>query len=71
MNKTLVTGGNGWIGKYVVSSLIQMGYVVHATYNRNKPSHILCHWHTVNLLNNDEVKKLIHHIKSSHLIDLA
>ncbi|MBJ7939409.1 NAD-dependent epimerase/dehydratase family protein [Bacillus cereus] len=71
MKKILVTGGNGWIGKYVVSSLIQMGYEVHATYNRNKPSHILCHWHKVNLLNNDEVKKLIHHIKASHLIHLA
>ncbi len=30
--KILVTGGNGYIGKYVEISLIQMGYVVHATY---------------------------------------
>lgn len=35
MKKILVTGGNGCIGKYVESSLIQMGYVVHATYNKN------------------------------------
>lgn len=49
MKKVLITEGNGGIGKYVVRSLMQMGYEVYATYNRNKPSHILCHWHKVNL----------------------
>lgn len=41
MKKVVVTGGSGWIGKYVVHSLIQKGYEVHATYNKNKPSHLL------------------------------
>ncbi|KFN02367.1 NAD-dependent epimerase/dehydratase family protein [Bacillus clarus] len=71
MKKILVTGGNGWIGKYVVNTLVNMGYEVHATYNRNKPSNISCHWHKVNLLNEEEVQKLIHQIKASHLIHLA
>ncbi|TKI10646.1 NAD-dependent epimerase/dehydratase family protein, partial [Bacillus cereus] len=26
MKKVVVTGGSGWIGKYVVHSLIQKGY---------------------------------------------
>lgn len=56
MKKVVVTGGSGWIGKYVVHSLIQNGYEVHATYNKNKPSHLPCHWHKVNLLRDDEVK---------------
>ena len=60
MKKILVTGGSGWIGKYVVHSLIQKGYEVHATYNTNKPSHLSCHWHKVNLLCDEEVKKLIY-----------
>lgn len=69
--KILVTGGSGWIGKYVVHSLIQKGYEVHATYNTNKPSHLSCHWHKVNLLCDEEVKKLIYDMKPSHLIHLA
>ncbi|MBF7149823.1 NAD-dependent epimerase/dehydratase family protein [Bacillus toyonensis] len=71
MKKILVTGGNGWIGKYVVTSLIQMGYEVHATYYSNKPSHISCNWHKINLLHNEEVKDLIYDIRPSHLIHLA
>ncbi|MFK4326192.1 UDP-glucuronate decarboxylase [Bacillus sp. RC97] len=71
MKKILVTGGSGWIGKYVVHSLIQKGYEVHATYNKNKPSHLSCHWHKVNLLRDEEVKKLIYEIKPTYLFHLA
>ncbi|WP_439873600.1 NAD-dependent epimerase/dehydratase family protein [Bacillus mycoides] len=71
MKKILVTGGSGWIGKYVVHSLIQKGYEVHATYNKNKPSHLSCHWHKVNLLRDEEVKKLIYEIKPTYLVHLA
>lgn len=71
MKKVVVTGGSGWIGKYVVHSLIQKGYEVHATYNKNKPSHLPCHWHKVNLLRNDEVKQFIYDVQPSHLIHLA
>ena len=59
MKKVVVTGGSGWIGKYVVHSLIQEEYEVHATYNKNNPSHLPCHWHKVNLLRDDEVKQFI------------
>ena len=71
MKKVVVTGGSGWIGKYVVHSLIQEGYEVHATYNKNKPSHLPCHWHKVNLLRDDEVKQFISDVQPSHLIHLA
>lgn len=71
MKKILVTGGSGWIGKYVVNSLIQKGYEVHATFHTNKPSHLSCDWHKVNLLCDEEVKKLIYDIKPSHLIHLG
>lgn len=37
MKKVVVTGGSGWIGKYVVHSLIQKEYEVHATYNKITP----------------------------------
>ncbi|MED0972861.1 NAD-dependent epimerase/dehydratase family protein [Bacillus paramycoides] len=71
MKKILVTGGSGWIGKYVVHSLIQKGYEVHATYNKNKPPHLSCHWHKVNLLRDEEVKKLIYDITPTYLVHLA
>lgn len=70
MKKVVVTGGSGWIGKYVVHSLIQKGYEVHATYNKNNPSHLPCHWHKVNLLRDDEVKQFISDVQPSHLIHL-
>ncbi|MHB0801882.1 NAD(P)-dependent oxidoreductase [Bacillus thuringiensis] len=72
MKKVLVTGGNGWIGKYVVDLLVQMGYEVHATYNKNKPpQQLLCHWHKVNLLCDEEIKKLVSSLRPSHLVLLA
>jgi UDP-glucuronate decarboxylase len=71
MKRILVTGGNGWIGRYVVSLLMKTGHEVHATYYRNKPSRISCNWHKVNLLHEKEIKKLIYEIKPSHLIHLA
>ncbi|WP_459502422.1 NAD-dependent epimerase/dehydratase family protein [Bacillus sp. C1] len=71
MKTVLVTGGNGWIGKYVVNSLIEMGFEVHATYQKNKPSHILCNWHKVNLLDHEEIKNLVNKVRASHLIHLA
>lgn len=71
MKKVVVTGGSGWIGKYVVHSLIQKGYEVHATYNKNNPSHLPCHWHKVNFSRDDEVKQFISDVQPSHLIHLA
>lgn len=71
MEKILVTGGNGWIGRYVVKKLHEMGCEVHATYRTTSVSDIACTWHQVNLLCNEEVADLIHKVKPSQLIHLA
>ncbi|NKQ21061.1 NAD-dependent epimerase/dehydratase family protein [Brevibacillus laterosporus] len=71
MEKVLVTGGNGWIGRYVVSMLHQMGCEVHAMYRRAPLLDITCTWHQVDLLCHTEVADLIDKVKPSHLVHLA
>ena len=71
MKVVVVTGGSGWIGKYVVYIHLYKGDMKCATYNKNNPSHLPCHWHKVNLLRDDEVKQFISDVQPSHLIHLA
>lgn len=71
MEKVLVTGGNGWIGRYVVSMLHKMGWEVHATYRKAPLLDITCVWHQANLLSHTEVAALINQVKPSHLVHLA
>ena len=68
MKKVVVTGGSGWIGKYVVHSLIQRNMKCTPRIIKYNPSHLPCHWHKVNLLRDDEVKQFISDVQPSHLI---
>ncbi|OXM84346.1 NAD-dependent epimerase/dehydratase family protein [Paenibacillus rigui] len=71
MDKVLVTGGNGWIGRYVVPILLELGYEVHATYRRTPLLHIPCTWHQADLLRTEEAEELMMKVKPARLLHLA
>ncbi|WP_127493940.1 NAD-dependent epimerase/dehydratase family protein [Paenibacillus glycanilyticus] len=69
-HKVAVTGATGWIGRYVIASLLAKGYEVHAAY-RTAPLALGENWHQVDLLNADEAARFILNVKPDSLIHLA
>ncbi|MHA4843869.1 NAD-dependent epimerase/dehydratase family protein [Flavitalea antarctica] len=72
MNKILITGGSGFIGRAVLDAYRDKGIEVHATFNQTIPTGddgIL--WHQADLLNIETVNKLFKKIKPDFLIQLA
>jgi len=73
MKRVLVTGATGFIGRYSLSQLLNLGYEVHV---------VSCHqatqefsddirWHCVNLLKADEITNLMRQVKPTHLLHFA
>lgn len=75
--KILVTGANGFIGRHVLSSLInsEMKAELHAvrspfgTYPENNINN--CTWHTVDLTDSASVQSVMDRVKPTHLIHSA
>lgn len=72
MKKVLVTGATGFIGRYTLAPLLSKGYEVHATYHL-QPNHAEQHvyWHKANLLASDDVTRLMHEVRPTHLLHFA
>lgn len=73
MNRLLVTGATGFIGRHVLTKMQDCGFEVHATTRERSPlSQVenVC-WHTVDLLNTDQVLNLLKKISPTHLLHLA
>lgn len=70
MKKVLVTGGNGWIGRFAVERLIERGYDVHIV-SRKSGSLPHTQWHTADLLHPQETDRLVAAIKPTHLLHFA
>lgn len=72
MNRILVTGGSGFIGRHVLNLLIDRGYEVHVISSQTGQSlNTECQWHHVNLFDIQKVEKLFQVIKPTHLLHLA
>lgn len=72
IEKILITGATGAIGCQCIEKLSQNDIEVHGTYNSAKnldSSNII--WHKVNLLNLDDVKKVIYDVKPHKLLHFA
>ena len=67
--KVLVTGGAGYLGKYVLSELEAQG-IDYITLGRSPATHSLPHL-VVDLLNSDTYTDWIHQQEPTHLIHLA
>ncbi|GMK44275.1 CDP-4-dehydro-6-deoxy-D-gulose 4-reductase [Paenibacillus glycanilyticus] len=70
VQKIVVTGAAGWLGRFVIGILLAKGYEVHATYRR-APLPIGVTWHQVDLLNRVETEQFIEAVKPDSLIHLA
>jgi nucleoside-diphosphate-sugar epimerase len=72
MKRVLVTGASGFIGSHCTPMLVEAGFEVHGVVPEaiwpNTDSVI---WHTADLLERDEVHRLLADVRPTHLLHLA
>jgi nucleoside-diphosphate-sugar epimerase len=72
MKTVMLTGASGFIGSHCIPLLLKRGYEVHALTSRNNPGRDPgISWHTIDLLNPDQVHNAMKKICPSHLLHLA
>jgi len=70
--RVLVTGANGFIGRYALPLLVKAGFEVHALSRRveTTQSEDVC-WHKIDLMDDSEVDTLLSDLQATHLLHLA
>jgi nucleoside-diphosphate-sugar epimerase len=72
MKTVMLTGASGFIGRHCIPLLIDRGYKVHAiTSRKNRQSDPRVSWHSIDLLNPEQVHKSIKTICPTHLLHFA
>ncbi len=71
MNRVLVTGGAGFLGRHVLPRLQSLGFEVHAVTRRRVGSHSGVRWHRRDLLEKSSPRDIIHQVRPTHLLHLA
>ena len=72
MNRVLLTGASGFVGRHCIEPLLANGYEVHAVSSRPQadgPEGVT--WHEVDLLQPGSAKKLVDEVHPTHLLHLA
>lgn len=78
MNRALVTGATGFIGRHAAASLLRRGYEVHAV-SSNPPDDARddgdkredVRWHRADLLDTGDVSRLMRAVEPTHLLHFA
>jgi nucleoside-diphosphate-sugar epimerase len=72
MQRVLVTGAAGFVGRHCLAPLLARGYEVHAlsSSGREVPADGVV-WHTADLLDADGTDRIVHTLRPSHLLHLA
>lgn len=73
MNRILITGANGFIGRYCLKLLVEKGYEIHAIDNMFDDGlyHENITWYKLDLNNHDEITKLLMKIRPNILLHMA
>lgn len=73
MQRVLVTGATGFIGRHCLPLLVKKGYEIHATHSKDTLEVAApdIYWHKTNLLDSTQVLELLKGIKPTHLLHLA
>ena len=74
MKKVLVTGAGGFIARHCISFLLDRGYQIHATVEKNGDAELkgdYVKWHRVDLLDPSGVSGLMREVKPTHLLHFA
>jgi len=72
MKKVLVTGADGFIGRYTLPVLIRVGFEVHALCWHQQPDQQDgIFWHHIDLMQKQDVNNLLADIQATHLLHLA
>lgn len=72
VNRVLVTGASGFLGRSCVAALIARGFEVHGTGSGAPPQGVTnLQWHAANLLNQFSRRELLQQLRPTHLVHLA
>src|SRR5258706_8036510 len=72
MNRVLVTGASGFIGRASLQPLIRRGFEVHAVgFSRGQTADASIRWHQVDLLDQTAMSTLCEAVRPSHLLHFA
>jgi nucleoside-diphosphate-sugar epimerase len=73
MNRILIIGATGFVGKATLRALLESNAgEIHAVYNKTQPeTDEAVSWHKVNVLNHQETETLIRKISPTHIVQLA
>jgi nucleoside-diphosphate-sugar epimerase len=72
MKKIILTGAAGFIGWHCIPPLLSRGYEIHAVTSRTiPPPASRVQWHTLDLLNSDQVDDLVMSVHPTHILHLA
>lgn len=72
MKRVIVTGATGFIGRHTLKILKERGFDVHAVTSKNSSNNCIDYnWHTINLLDYQQIRDLLSKVQPTHLLHLA
>jgi nucleoside-diphosphate-sugar epimerase len=72
MTRSLVTGANGFTGRYVVNALMERGHEVHALIHSPEPvAEGVARTHVGDLADSDTIGRVLEEVRPDHIIHLA
>ncbi|MDX8392429.1 MAG: NAD(P)-dependent oxidoreductase [Mariprofundaceae bacterium] len=72
MQRVVVTGANGFIGRHTLSLLANAGFEVHALCRSGQSEPLeRVRWHTLDLMDDNAVDALLNDLQATHLLHLA
>ncbi|HQT93679.1 MAG: epimerase [Acidobacteria bacterium 21-70-11] len=69
--RVLITGASGFIGRHCVPHLVERGFEVHAVSLRSRPPEAEVRWHTVDLLDEGQIGRVLDDVRPTYLLHLA